>query len=476
MFNWKQMCENRAGYNGLHEELRCGRGRYILDEVKLPGSCGNRVCTVEFMYYGDDYIKLVCNEAPIDYSGSDIRIARWLESGTAEFNSFEQLDEFLARFGDPEPRRVRNEDPPETDRSSQTNRSTERERMRYDRESIVVPDPNKGYILIDKDKLAIDLNSEIFGQEDNVKKIAHLVKNFLGTKEKRTPLSIFIYGSPGIGKSALIELLADKLNEQLPRKDRFVFKPFDCSQIQHEEDISKLTGAAPGYIGYGDPGLFSVLEDNQNVIFMFDEIEKAAKNLTVTLMQAMENGRQATNGKTLSNGKDYYDLSHSIIFFTSNIVLNDNKRMGFGQNNSEEFSRNDMLNGNISRMISIETREAKNRMIEQGTFQKPVISRMNAIIRFNDLTPNVIADIAAKCIRQSAEARRLKITEIETRILQEFINETTQDVQSFDVRNFRAEAENFFGDAFLEYSLTHEDDSRIIVSGAIDTVEIIPDY
>ena len=461
MFNWKKMCENQAGYNSLHEELRNGRGKYTLDEVKLPESCGNRVCTVEFKYYSDDHIEMSCSEAPIEYSGNDVQIARWLESGTAEFCSLAQLDAFLARFGE-QPEAVR------PSRASQ--------RMRYDRENIVVPDPNKSYLLIDKDRLAADLNSEIFGQEDNTKKIAHLVRNFLGTKEKRTPLSVFIYGSPGIGKSAMVELLVEKLNEQLPRKDRFVFKPFDCAQIQHEEDISKLIGAAPGYVGYGDPGLFSVLEDTPNVVFMFDEIEKAAKNLTLTLMQAMENGRQATNGRTLSNGKDHYDLSHSIIFFTSNIVLDDDKRMGFGQGGGEAQSQyNNRFNGNISRMISSETREAKNRMTEQGKFQKPVISRMNAVIKFSDLTPDVIADIAAKCIRQSAEARRLKVTEIETQVLQEFINETAQNVQGFDVRNFRADAENFFGDAFLEYSLTHRDDSGIILSGTIDDVEVIPD-
>ena len=59
--------------------------------------------------------------------------------------------------------------------------------------------------------------------------------------------------------------------------------------------------------------------------------------------------------------------------------------------------------------------------------------------------------------------------------MQEFINESTKDAQSFDVRNFRAEAENFFGEAFFEYSVSHKDNAKIILSGTLDEVEIIPD-
>ena len=479
MYSWKKMCEDRNSYSGLHEELRGGRGRYILDNVRMPESCGNRVCTIEFRYYGDDCIKMLCVEAPVEYTGSNARIARWLETGTVEFGSLSELDEFLGLFGSESVSPAVTNPRIPTDREHERgNTASERRRppLRYDRSNITVPDADKTYIIIDKDRLILDLSDEIFGQNLNIEKIVHLVRGFLATKEKKKPLSIFIYGSPGVGKSSFVELMTKKLNEQLPSKDRFEFKQFDCTQIQHEEDISKLIGAAPGYVGYGEPGVFSVLEDNENAVFVFDDIERAAKNVTVTLMQAMENGKQSTNGKTLSNGKDYYDLSHSIMFFTSNVVLDDKKHIGFSQNGETADAEQDHIGEtNIAKIISMETREAKTKMLEQGTFPRAVISRMNAIVKFNDLKGDVIIDIAAKCIRDTAWAHRLCVTEIETPILQEYIDYTAGKTENFGVRELREEAFNFFNEAFLGYALSHKDYAKIVVSGTLDAVKVLPE-
>ena len=96
---------------------------------------------------------------------------------------------------------------------------------------------------------------------------------------------------------------------------------------------------------------------------------------------------------------------------------------------------------------------------------------MNAIFKFNSLTGDIIRDIAAKCIRDvAAKSHLLYITEIATPILQEFINETTAEVESFGVRSLRNEAEYYFNDAFREYSLTHDDYAHIKVSGSLDNI------
>jgi len=445
----------------------------------MPPSCGNRICTIEFKYYDENFIKMTCVDAPVLYSGTNSRIRQWLENGTVEFANFEQLTAFLEQFGEAPNATAREVQPRGIERTTVSPTAPEppkRPEMEYDREGVTVPEANKTYVVIDKERLEIDLNEELFGQEENVKKIVHLVRNHLATKNKKRPISIFLYGPPGTGKSAVVELLVIKVNAQLSPREKLTFRPVDCTQFQEKADISKLIGAAPGYVGFDEPGVFSVLEDYPNTVFVFDEIEKAASNVTEVIMQAMETGRQETNGKTLSNGESFYDLSRCIIFFTSNVVLDEKKTMGFGESSSKsssfpasEYSSHD----NIARVISRETREAKKKLLETGKFRREVISRMSAIIKFDSLSGDAIKDIAAKSIRDVGEAYNLYITKLDTAVLQEFINITSEETGGFGAREMRREAENFFDDALLEYSLTHPDYSEVIISGTLDDVEVV---
>ena len=473
MFNWQKMCANTAGYSGLHEELRNCRGRYILEGVKMPESCGSRICTIEFWYRGEDYIQMKCLDSPVAYTGTNPRIAQWLENGTLEFGSFEQLTAFLKQFNKEGVTQSNGslQMPPDGERVP----TSERPKMEYDRNSITVPDTQRAYVIIDKDKLILDLNSELFGQEENVQKIVHLIRNHLGTKNRTRPISIFLYGPPGTGKSRVVALLVEKINKQLTPREQLFYRPVDCTQFQDKADISRLTGAAPGYVGFDEPGVFSILEEHPNTVFVFEEIEKAASNVTEVIMQAMETGRQETNGKTLHNGASYYDLSHAIIFFTSNITVEDRKQAGFGNSAGQESVSEPITSTtNIARIISKETKTAKEKFLKAGKFRREVISRMTAIIKFDSLTGDTIKDIAAKSIRDIAENHRLYITKIETPVLQEFINITSDGTEDFGAREMRREADNFFGEALLDYSHKHNDYSKIIVSGTLDEVKILP--
>lgn len=477
MFNWIKMCANTSNYEELHDELRACGGRYILDDVKMPESCGNHTCTIEFRYFDETCIEMICADSPVPYSGSDTRIARWLENGIAEFCSFNQLTDFLKLFNEP-PARIdgRHFDRAVSDNAARQEFTVpERPTMEYDRNSITVPEANKLYIAINKDRLYSDLKSEIYGQDENLRKIVHLVRNHLGTKNKKRPISVFLYGAPGTGKTNVTEHLTEMINRQVASNEKYAYRLVDCTQFQDKADISRLTGAAPGYVGHDEPGVFSILEDNPNTIFVFDEIEKAASNVTEAIMQAMESGRQATNGKTLNNGEAFYDLSHCIIFFTSNIDIREKKQLGFGHRDYASIEeKKTELDSNIARVISQETKEAKEKLLEMGAFRREVISRMTAIIKFNDLSGDVITDIAAKCIRDAAEARRLYVTRLETTVFQEFINATSGETEKFGVRELRREAENYFADAFLDYSLEHADYAKVILSGNLNDPRVIP--
>lgn len=479
MFDWKRLCSNEDSFEGLHEELRMSGGLYILDNVKMPDTCRNAKCTIEFRFYSESRIILTCVEAPIAYMGTKKQISEWLSSGCIEFCSFERLKKFLSSFSNDICRTATQPlndcQPEELNDDKEVVVAPPRPKIKYSKDELVLPDTKKKYLIVNKDQLFLDVSNEIFGQDENIKKIAHLVCNHLGTKNKSRPLSIFLYGPTGIGKSAVVEEIVNAINKQIDAEKAFAYRPVDCTQFQDRADISRLNGAAPGYVGFDEPGVFAILEDNLNTFFVFEEIEKAANNVTEVIMQAMETGKQETNGKTLKNGKNYYDLSNCVIFFTSNIEISERKNIGFANvpeiddiPNEEAVPFED-----IARVISQETRLAKNKLAQTGKFRREVIGRMNAIIKFNPINGEAVKDIAAKCIGNiAAKDHYLYITEIDTGILQEFLNVTAGEVEEFGVRALRDEAIYYFSDALRDFSHSHNDYAHIHVSGSLSNISI----
>ena len=473
MFNWTKLCSDRNGYEALHEELRMCVGRYILDDVIMPDDCANTRCTITFTCCDPEFVSLSCEPFMIRYTGDDPRISEWLRTGAVKFRSYAELDNFLSLFAQTNNSIGSSYQSAAT--AVQNDLSSTYRNDIFDRSSVHVALADNDRIIIDADKLADDLRSEIFGQDTNISKIAHLVRGHLGTKEKRRPLSVFLYGAPGTGKSAIAELVAAKVNSQITDDKKLFYRPVDCTQFQERTDISRLTGAAPGYVGFDEPGVFSVLEDHPFTVFVFEEIEKADKNATEVIMQAMETGRQETNGKTLKNGQSYYDLSKCIIFFTSNVISDSRKQLGFSASESMRTDRSEHTIENAARAISKETRINKKRLLDTGAFRKEVISRMTAVIEFDKLSGEAIKDIAAKSIYDTAQVHRLCVVRIETPLFQEFLDVTCGEAEEFGARELRREAENYFNDCFLEYSLDHNDYERIILSGNLDSIRIIPE-
>ena len=166
MINWKKLCSDRTGYTELHSVLdNCFGRSYYLDDVVLPHSCGDTRCTVVFKKSYDG-ITVSCEQAPIHYDGTDPVIERWLSEGTASFNNYSELDSFLMSFAfedeksagsscqsavmpapAPDPAQAHSRDP----------------RSIYDRESVSVPSSDSSSIVIDKERLTLELSGEIFG-------------------------------------------------------------------------------------------------------------------------------------------------------------------------------------------------------------------------------------------------------------------------------------------------------------------------
>ncbi len=156
------------------------------------------------------------------------------------------------------------------------------------------------------------LRQDVVGQSEAVEAIGKVIKrNKAGLSSANRPVGSFLFlGPTGVGKTQLAKTLAKFLFDTPDALIRF-----DMSEYMEKHSVSRLVGAAPGYIGYEEGGqLTEAVRRKPYSIVLFDEIEKAHKDLFNILLQVLDDGRLTDNkGVTI-------DFTNTIIILTSNIA------------------------------------------------------------------------------------------------------------------------------------------------------------
>jgi ATP-dependent Clp protease ATP-binding subunit ClpC len=167
-----------------------------------------------------------------------------------------------------------------------------------------------------------NLNSKVIGQGEAVKKITKAIRrNRMGIKDPNKPIGSFIFlGSTGVGKTYLAKQLAKEI---FGTEDNMI--RVDMSEYQEKHTISRLIGSPPGYVGHDEGGqLTEQVKNKPYSVVLFDEIEKAHKDIFSTLLQLLDDGHI-----TDSLGRKI-NFKNCLIIMTSNIGVKRLQEFGAG--------------------------------------------------------------------------------------------------------------------------------------------------
>ena len=233
----------------------------------------------------------------------------------------------------------------------------------------------------------------VIGQDAAVIKVAKSIKrNRLGIKDPNRPIGSFIFlGSTGVGKTHLAKQLA---KEMFGSEDALI--RVDMSEYQEKHTVSKLVGAPPGYVGYEEGGLLTEKVKNKPYsVILFDEVEKAHKDVFTVLLQILDDGHV-----TDSLGRKI-NFKNTLIILTSNLGVKKLQDFGTGIG----FSNNTYSNEEAKKEILM--KEMKN------FFSPEFINRIDDTIVFNSLSQEdikKITDIELKKLMKRLDEMKYKIT------------------------------------------------------------------
>jgi len=232
--------------------------------------------------------------------------------------------------------------------------------------------------------LESELHKKVIGQNKAVQSISSAIqRSRTGLCDPNKPIASFLFlGPTGVGKTELSKALASQLFDSENALIRI-----DMSEYMEKHSISRLIGAPPGYVGYEAGGqLTEAIRRKPYCVLLFDEIEKAHKDVFNVLLQILDEGR-VTDGQGRTT-----NFKNTIIIITSNL--------GSDLISNEEITNNSV---NIDKLINQELK---------SNFRPEFLNRLDEIINFEPLKKETllkVVDLQLNRLRERLEAKGIEL-------------------------------------------------------------------
>ena len=293
-----------------------------------------------------------------------------------------------------------------------------------------------------------ELKKRVIGQDEAVTAIAKAIRRGrLGLKDEKRPSGTFIFlGTTGVGKTELAKALAEVMfgNET-------ALVRIDMSEYMEKNDVTRLIGAPPGYVGYDEGGqLTEAVRRHPYSVVLFDEIEKAHPEIFNTMLQVLDDGRLTDgHGRTV-------DFRNTIIIMTSNIGArmltgSEGRKIGFSvgdESDTDELSREGLYGGKSYD-------DAKKMVIDElkKSFSPEFVNRVDEIIFFRMLGKDSLIQIVDILMNQVGKRIRDLGMDIElTQSAKELLAQKGYDPQ-YGARPLRRVITSMVEDRFSEAML-----------------------
>ena len=294
-----------------------------------------------------------------------------------------------------------------------------------------------------------ELQAKVIAQDPAIEKLVKaILRSRVGLKDPNRPIGTFMFlGPTGVGKTHLAKQLA---NYMFGSSDALI--RIDMSEYMEKYTVSRMIGAAPGYVGYEEGGqLTEKVRRKPYSIVLLDEIEKAHPDVFNILLQVLDEGRLTDNyGRTI-------DFKNTVIIMTSNIGTRQLKEFGRGvgfaaQNRTDdkEHSRNVI-------------QKALNK-----TFAPEFLNRLDEIITFDQLSLEAITkivDIELKGLYDRIEAIGYKLVVNDD--AKRFLATKGYDVQ-FGARPLKRAIQNYLEDGLSELIISSGLEPGDMVNVSVD--------